>query len=265
MAARRSERSLSFSMSFPPNKIRLRFSPTSRSIGKLEVGKRDDSKPRADHSLQASGSVPSTRTYLVYYTYTDMWWSRVSIRDQRSATVNWVLGNSGLSYIPEFGSDSMENRSTRFELWNIGMNECQTNGIRFFLARILFQGSVDKFYVGEAERNRALIVRTMHDVHVQTVFYPFTAILQLSKYLSEEHSPPPSKTPLSFVSILIYCDLKNVFSNRRFCKKKLEFPFCYFNIPRVEVYRFYDSKYIRNIFSYRQGITKVDELRESFE
>lgn len=189
----------------------------------------------------------------------------MSIRDQRSATVNWVLGNSGLSYIPEFGSDSMENRSTRFELWNIGMNECQTNGIRFFLARILFQGSVDKFYVGEAERNRALIVRTMHDVHVQTVFYPFTAILQLSKYLSEEHSPPPSKTPLSFVSILIYCDLKNVFSDRRFCKKKLEFPFRYFNIPRVEVYRFYDSKYIRNIFSYRQGITKVDELRESFE
>lgn len=95
----------------------------------------------------------------------------------------------------------MENRSTRFELWNIGMNECQTNGIRFFLARILFQGSVDKFYVGEAERNRALIVRTMHDVHVRTVFYLFTAILQLSKYLSEEHSPPPSKTPLSLLCL----------------------------------------------------------------
>lgn len=47
--------------------------------------------------------------------------------------------------------------------------------------------------------------------------------------------------------------------------KKLEFLFRYFNIPRVEVYRFYDSKYIRNVFSYRQGITKVDELRETFE
>lgn len=57
---------------FLPRKIRLRFSPTSRFVGKLEVGKRDDSKTRADRSLQASGGVPSTRTYLVYYTYTDM-------------------------------------------------------------------------------------------------------------------------------------------------------------------------------------------------
>lgn len=122
MVARRSERSLSFSMSSPPpRKIRLRFSPTSRSVGKLEVGKRDDSKTRANHSLQASGSVPSTRTYLVYYTYTDMWWSRVSIRDQRSATVNCVLGNSGLSYISRIrlGFDGEPVDSIRtVEYWN---------------------------------------------------------------------------------------------------------------------------------------------------
>ena len=146
-----------------------------------------------------------------------MWWSRVSIRDQRSATGKLpVLGNTRVSskFEPELSTSSIR---AHLEY----RNERVPNKMEFvpFRARTrFFQGSVDKFYVGEAKRNTELWLFERRPSAYKTVLYPFTTILQFSKYLSEQdscflscHSSrslcfslPLSLSCASLVSILVY-------------------------------------------------------------